>query len=234
MPKVYLIPCFLAEDAQQTIAPHVLTCIKSCDIIFAENLRSARRYFKALDKNIDIDSFTWFPIQKIEKEQIAAFKNAMQANKTIGIVSEAGCPGIADPGQILVQQAQLCGYPVVPLTGPSSILLALMASGMNGQQFEFCGYLPIDTAERINQIKLLENSSAKNNSTKIFIETPYRNNALFETLVKNCQPNTLLCVAKNITANTESILTKKIAEWKTNAPQLHKELAIFLLYAGTL
>ncbi|RYF91145.1 MAG: SAM-dependent methyltransferase, partial [Chitinophagaceae bacterium] len=149
------------------------------------------------------------------------------------IVSEAGCPGIADPGQVLIAAAQEANCIVKPLVGPNSILLALMASGLNGQQFEFVGYLPIDNMERSKKLKELEAASAKNHSTKIFIETPYRNNQLLETICKTCSAGTRLCIGVNITANNESISTMRIADWKKKKPELHKQPAIFLLYAGS-
>ena len=185
-----------------------------------------------MDKNIVIDNFEWFAIHKAEEEQLLQFKQKIKEQKNIAIISEAGCPGIADPGQVLIAAAQDLQCTVKPLVGPSSILLALMASGMNGQQFEFVGYLPIDTLERSKRIKELEASSLKNNSTKIFIETPYRNNQLVESLVKNCSPQTRLCIAVNITAVNESIQTFSIDTWKKKKPELHKQPAIFLIYAG--
>lgn len=229
---IYLIPCVLAEDAAETIPTYVINAVKNCQIIYAENERTARRFFKMMDKNIVIDEYEWHTIQKIEEEQLPQFIAHIKTNKNIAIISEAGCPGIADPGQKLIAAAQRLGCIVKPLVGPSSITLALMASGMNGQQFEFVGYLPIDNGERIKKIKELEAASAKNNSTKIFIETPYRNNQLVDALTKTCAAKTLLCIAINITADIESIETKTIAEWKIKMPVLHKQPAIFLLYYG--
>jgi len=201
-------------------------------VIFAENERTTRRFLKSICKEIVIDNFEWFAIHKAEEEQLLQFKQKIKEQKNIAIISEAGCPGIADPGQVLIAAAQDLQCTVKPLVGPSSILLALMASGMNGQQFEFVGYLPIDTLERSKRIKELEASSLKNNSTKIFIETPYRNNQLVESLVKNCSPQTRLCIAVNITAVNESIQTFSIDTWKKKKPELHKQPAIFLIYAG--
>ncbi|RYY72192.1 MAG: SAM-dependent methyltransferase [Chitinophagaceae bacterium] len=232
MSTVFLIPCVLAEEVLESIPAYVLNAVKQCTVIFAENERTARRFLKSLDRTIVIDDFEWFTIHKAEEEQVQLFKQKITEGKNIAIVSEAGCPGIADPGQILIAVAQQMNIPVKPLVGPSSILLALMASGMNGQQFEFVGYLPIDNNERNKKIKELEASSQKNNSTKIFIETPYRNNQMFDSLVKNCAENTKLCVGVNITAGDESILTFSIREWKNKKPELHKQPAIFLLYAG--
>ncbi len=222
----------MAEDGFDALPTYVLTAVKDCSVIFAENERTARRFLKALDRSIVIDHFEWFAIHKAEEEQLNQFKEKIKEKKNIAIISEAGCPGIADPGQILIAAAQELHCNIKPLVGPSSILLALMASGMNGQQFEFVGYLPIDNAERIKKIKELELASAKLNSTKIFIETPYRNNQLLETLVQQCAANTKICVGVNITAANESIVTQSVANWKKKKPELHKQPAIFLLYAG--
>lgn len=233
MAAVYLIPCVLAENAAETIPPYVIETVKKCNVIFAENERTARRYLKLMDSSIVIDDYEWFGIHKAEAEQVQDFIRKIKENKNIAIISEAGCPGVADPGQILVAAAQRMNCPVKPLVGPSSILLALMASGMNGQQFEFAGYLPIDNGERIKKIKELEISSKKNNSTKIFIETPFRNNQLTEAILKTCDNTTLLCIAVNITAADESVKTMIVGEWKNKKPELHKQPAIFLLYAGS-
>ena len=156
----------------------------------------------------------------------------LREGKNVGIISEAGCPGIADPGQLLIAIAHQAGATIKPLVGPSSILLALMGSGMNGQQFQFLGYLPIDNGQRIKTIRELELESARKNTTQIFIETPYRNNQLLETLLKSCNPATRLCIAANLTASNEFIHTKSITEWKKNLPDIHKQPAIFLMHAG--
>lgn len=178
-----------------------------------------------------IDNYEWFTIHKAEKEVEAAFIQKLNEGKNIGILSEAGCPGVADPGQLLIAAAQRMNITVKPVTGPNSILLALMASGMNGQQFQFVGYLPIDNHEKIKTIKELEAESKKKNCTQIFIETPYRNNQLIETLLKTCNPATGLCIAVDITGEKETIKTKSIAEWQKNKPDIHKRPAIFLLLA---
>jgi len=229
MSTVYLIPSFLAEDAVETIPQYVLTQLKSCKIIFAENLRTARRFLKTMDKSIVIDDYQWFEIGNNEMEQKQHFINAISSNLDIAIISEAGCPGVADPGQALIAIAQEKNCAVKPLVGPNSILLALMASGMNGQQFEFCGYLPIENSDRIKRIKELEAQSLKFNSTKIFIETPYRNDQLFDAIVSNCGHETRLCIAQNITSPLEVIKTMTIKQWKSNKPSLHKIPVIFLL-----
>lgn len=231
MATIFLIPSLLADDATASIPNYVIEAVKKSQVIFAENERTARRYLKKMDPSIQIDSFIWYTIHDIEKEQIIHFKKHIQLNHSIAILSEAGCPGIADPGQILVKIAQEMNCEIKPLVGPSSILLALMASGFNGQSFEFVGYLPIDHSEKIKKIKELEHLSSKNNSTKIFIETPYRNQQLFESLIQQCKKDTQLCIAKNITSKEESIITKSIDAWKNSPPSLHKIPVVFLLQA---
>jgi 16S rRNA (cytidine1402-2'-O)-methyltransferase len=231
--SVFLIPTFLHEQAMETIPPYVTDAVKQCQVFFVENERSARRYLKVLWREMVIDDYKWFAIHKAEAEVQQAFINSLKEGKTIGIISEAGCPGVADPGQILVNAAQKIGANVKPLVGPSSILLALMASGMNGQKFQFNGYLPIDNLERKTAIKDLETESGKKNCTQIFIETPYRNNALIKQLMETCKLQTQLCIAVDITAPSETIVTKTIAEWKRDVPDIHKRLAIFLLHSVT-
>lgn len=226
---VYLIPSFLAEDAVETIPLYVLNAVKNCQVIFAENERTARRFLKSMSKEIVIDDFEWYAIHKAEKEQINTFRQKIKEEKNIAIISEAGCPGVADPGQVLVYEAQKMNIAIKPLVGPSSILLALMASGLNGQHFSFEGYLPIESVERNKKIKQLEEESSKKNCTQIFIETPYRNNKLFETVLQNCKPLTQLCIASELTSPNEWIKTKTIGEWKKEKTDLHKKPVIFLL-----
>jgi 16S rRNA (cytidine1402-2'-O)-methyltransferase len=221
---IYLIPSFLAENALETIPPYVLTAIKNCQVIFAENERTARRFLKSLDREIVIDKFEWYTIHKIEEEQIKIFRQKIKEEKNIAIISEAGCPGIADPGQLLVAEAQQMNVEVKPLVGPSSILLALMASGLNGQHFTFHGYLPIDHAARIKKIKQLEEESLKKKCTQIFIETPYRNDKLLEDILHNCNAYTKLCIASEITSSNERIRTLTIINWEKQIPSLHKKL----------
>ena len=179
-----------------------------------------------------IDNYEWFVIHKAEDSVRQEMINAVKAGKTIGIVSEAGCPGIADPGQQLVETAHEYGAVVKPLVGPSSILLALMASGMNGQGFRFAGYIPIETVARIKFIKELETVSQQRKETQVFIETPYRNNQLIETLIKQCAPSTRLCIAADLTAPNEYVKTMTIQQWKNEVPDLHKRPAIFCLMAS--
>ncbi|NML19381.1 SAM-dependent methyltransferase [Pseudoflavitalea sp. G-6-1-2] len=225
--KIYLIPSFLHESATQTIPAYVTEAVRDCQCFFVENERSARRFLKQLWKEMVIDDYQWFTIHKAEEAVQQEFRQCLKQNKNIGIISEAGCPGIADPGQLLIGVAQNAGATVVPMVGPSSILLALMASGMNGQQFRFSGYLPIDTASRIKALKELEAESGKKNCTEVFIETPYRNNQLVEVMLKTLHPNTRICIAADITASTEFIRTKTVSEWKKQVPELHKRPTIF-------
>jgi 16S rRNA (cytidine1402-2'-O)-methyltransferase len=231
--KLYLIPTFLDEENLQPIPAYVLDAVKHCQVFFVENERSARRYLKRLWKEMVIDNYEWHTINKSEEPVSHLLKQALKSGKNAAVISEAGCPGIADPGQLLVAAAQQLGADIIPLTGPNSIVLALMASGMNGQQFRFSGYLPIDIHQRVKTLKELEAESGTNGVTQIFIETPYRNNQLIETVCKTLQPTTLFCIACDITGKNETIRTKTIAEWKKNLPDIHKRPAIFLLFAGT-
>ena len=229
--KVFLLPMLLHEEGFDSMPSDVLTWIQQCDAFFVENEKTARRYFKKLWKEMVIDDYTWHAIHKVENEQIHAFSQLLKQGKNIGILSEAGCAGIADPGQILVAAAQELGAIVKPYTGPSSLLLALMASGMNGQNFHFHGYLPIDALERKKKIQALETEIKQTGVTQLFIETPYRNNQLFEAIVQNCHPNTKLCVAMELTGPDERIKTQSVNNWKNSKPELHKKLVVFLLGA---
>ncbi|MCZ2224878.1 MAG: SAM-dependent methyltransferase [Chitinophagales bacterium] len=227
--NVYLIPTFLSEENIETIPSYVVDAIKNCQSFFVENEKTARRFFKKLWKEMIIDNYEWQAIHKAEDEVVTKFINTLKAGKNIGIVSEAGCPCIADPGQILINAAQKLNTIIKPFVGPSSILLALMASGLNGQCFKFNGYLPIGSFERKKKLKDLEIESLKTNCTQIFIETPYRNNQMLNDIINVCKNETLLCIACNITATNETIVTKNIIHWKKNLPDLHKQPTIFLL-----
>lgn len=230
--NIYLIPSVLAESATETIPAYVKDAVGKCQVFFVENERTARRFLKSIWKEMVIDNYTWVLIDKTNNvATLSAFHKHLKENKTIGILSEAGCPGVADPGQLLTEAAHAAGATIKPLVGPSSILLALMASGMNGQQFQFVGYLPIDSAQRIKEIKDLEAESANKKCTQIFIETPYRNNQLLESIIKHGRPTTKLCVAADITGATEFIQTKTLAQWKSKLPDLHKRPVIFCLLA---
>jgi len=228
---VYLIPTFLDEDGFNVLPDYLLDAVKATEVYFVENERSARRYLKKLWRDMDIDSYQWFTIHKSEENVKQEFLRQIKLGKQIAILSEAGCPGIADPGQILVAVAQEAGIQVKPLVGPNSMLLALMGSGMNGQHFQFHGYLPIETGERIKRLKELESVSRKEGSAQIFIETPYRNNVLVESILKVCSHSTRLCIAVNLTGKSESVQTRTIEAWKKNVPEINKQPAIFILQA---
>lgn len=231
---IYLIPITLYDDemALNCIPSYIIDAVKKCTVFYAENERTSRRFLKKIFKEINIDAYEWHTIHKAENEVLNNFKKDVEQQKTVGIMSEAGCPGIADPGQILINIAQQNDAKIIPLVGPNSIILALMASGMNGQSFQFVGYLPVDAYERKKKIIELENESIKKNCTQIFIETPYRNNHLLNDILTSAKPETFLCIGVDITSSTESIKTKKIKDWKKEKPELHKRPAIFLLYAG--
>jgi 16S rRNA (cytidine1402-2'-O)-methyltransferase len=233
--KIYLIPIVLHDDeaALNSIPAYIIDAIKDCNVFYVENERTARRFIKKIYKEADINSYEWHTIHKAEPDVQNTFRKDITQQKTIGIMSEAGCPGVADPGQLLIHIAQQSNAKLIPLVGPNSILLALMASGMNGQCFQFVGYLPVDTQERKKKIVSLENESNKKNCTQIFIETPYRNNQMLNDILTTANTETLLCIGVDITSANESIQTKKIKEWKKKLPNLHKRPAIFLLYAGS-
>jgi 16S rRNA (cytidine1402-2'-O)-methyltransferase len=229
--KLYLIPIPIAEDALHTLSPeigeHTLRIKHYC----VENIRTARRFLKSLHPSIVIDDLSFSEIDKHEGLDTKTLRNWLKVGHEVGVMSEAGCPGIADPGADVAAIAHELGAAVIPLTGPNSLILALMASGFNGQSFCFNGYLPVKDPERSKHIKHLEQLSAKEKQTQLFIETPYRNNQLVDDLLKNCSNNTRLCIAQNITAPNAYIKTQPIAEWKKNKPTLEKAPAVFLILA---
>ena len=227
--KVFLLPMLLHEEGWNSIPADTVSWIQQCDAFFVENEKTTRRYFKKLWREMVIEEYTWCAIHKVEAEQISTFKELLKAGKNIGIISEAGCAGVADPGQILVGIAQEMGAMVKPYVGPNSILLALMASGMNGQLFQFHGYLPIDALERKKKIQTLEQDMRSRTCTQIFIETPYRNDQLLESMLQSCNGNTKICIGVDITGPNEWIKTATVDYWKKNKPELHKKLAVFLI-----
>ena len=229
---IYLIPSVLSDTETNCLPSYILDAVKNCSVFFVENERTARRYLKLLWREMPIDNFEWYNMKDVNDEVASVFKRKIKEEKNIGIISEAGCPGVADPGQFLVSIAQQMNVIVKPLVGPNSILLALMASGMNGQQFQFVGYLPIDAVERSKVIKHLESESRQKKCTQIFIETPYRNNQLLETLTKTLHLQTRICIAVDLTSPVEMIQTKTAQQWKTSMRQIHKRPTIFLIYAG--
>lgn len=230
--KVYLIPTVLSEGALQTIPAYITATVQRITVFFVENERTARRYLKALDRSINIDVLQLLPMNEHQLPDVALAKKLLQTGTDIGVMSEAGCPAIADPGHLVVQAAHSIHAAVVPMVGPNSMLLALMASGMNGQNFQFTGYLPVKPPERIKALKELELQSQKKQQTQLFIETPYRNNQLMKDILATCKDSTAVCVAADITGPDEFIRTKTVKEWKQGAlPELHKKPAIFLLFA---
>jgi 16S rRNA (cytidine1402-2'-O)-methyltransferase len=229
--KVYMIPIPIAEGALHTLAPEIAQCTLELRHYFVENLRTARRFLKSLHASLVIDNISFSEIDKHSGADIDTFKTWLKEGYDIGILSEAGCPGVADPGAELAAIAQQMGATVVPLTGPNSLILSLMASGLNGQSFCFNGYLPVKEPARSQRIKALEQVSKKENQTQLFIETPYRNNAILDDLLKNCMSATRLCIAMNVTAPDAYIKTKTVADWKKDKHTLEKLPAVFLLLA---
>ena len=227
--KVFLLPMLLHEEGWDSIPSDIVKWIQECDAFFVENEKTTRRYFKKLWREMVIEEYIWHTIHKVETEQIQSFKELLKAGKNIGIISEAGCAGVADPGQILVGIAQEMGAQVKPYVGPNSILLALMASGMNGQLFQFHGYLPIDSAERKKKIQALEQDTRVRNCTQICIETPYRNDQLLDAILQSCHASTKVCIGVDLTGPSEWIKTGTVDYWKKNKPSLHKKLAVFLI-----
>ncbi len=227
--KIYLIPTTLGEDVLHTIPPYVIQEIRRIETYIAERAKTARHFLKAVEIGKPLNMITVFELDKHNpKEGIEAFIQPALDGQDIGLLSEAGCPGVADPGAEVVSLAHRKGIEIVPLVGPSSILLALMASGMNGQSFTFHGYLPPKTGERTQALRKLEQKAPR--TTSIFIETPYRNQQMIETVIKTLHPQTRFCIAADLTLPTEYIVTKTIAEWKkTTIPNLHKRPSIFLI-----
>lgn len=232
MGKLYLLPNLLGETAVEGVIPgDVIDVIKNIRIFATENVKNTRRYLKKIDKAINIDELTFLDLNEhSDIKDIETYIPYLKDND-VGIISEAGCPGIADPGAELVALAHRHGYQVVPLVGPSSILLALIASGCNGQNFSFNGYLPVNRAERVKTLKNYEKQSSAENRTQIFIETPYRNLQLFEDIVSSLSPVTRLTVACDITTGKEYIKTMQIKDWKHEKPDINKRPTIFILYA---
>lgn len=228
---LFLIPVPLAEDAAaKTFTPYLVDTINHIKEYIVENEKTARRFLKEAGLKTPQSELVIHDYGKHNRNNsLKPFFAGLQAGNDVGLMSEAGCPGIADPGADIVAEAHRRNIKVVPLVGPSSILLALMASGFNGQGFAFQGYLPIDKADRNRKIKELENLSDRWNQTQIFIETPFRNNQLLEEILKAGNAKTKLCIACNLTAVDEFVQTKTIAEWQIQAPDLHKKPTIFLL-----
>lgn len=227
--KVILIPLPISETNDETVPKYIEFFLNQCDIFFVENLRTARRAFKRINKQFDIDSKEWHEIGKEESNQISSFDEALKQGKTIGIASESGCPGIADPGHLLIQRAQEKNIEVKPLVGPNSILLTLMASGLNGQYFTFNGYLPIQTNDRVKKIRELEKKAINEGATQLFIETPYRNNQMYQSLLQSLDNKTALCIGFHLTSDEEWIKTKRVADWKKTNLEIPKQPTLFAI-----
>jgi len=229
---LYLIPVPLADEvAAKSFTPYLIDTINSIREYIVENEKTARKFLKEAGLKTPQSELIIHDYGKHNRAgDQAEFFNGLTAGNDVGLMSEAGCPGVADPGADIVNKAHQMGIKVVPLVGPSSILLALMASGFNGQSFTFHGYLPIDKGERSRRIKELENLAGKYHQTQLFIETPFRNNPMLEEILKSASPQTRLCIACNITGADEFIQTKTVSEWKKHVPDLHKKPTIFLLY----
>ncbi|MFC3879061.1 SAM-dependent methyltransferase [Algoriphagus namhaensis] len=229
--KLFLIPNVLAENTSESvITPQVKEVISKTKVYLVENLRTTRRYISSLKLGVNIEELHMEILDKnTAPETINRLMQPLLNGADIGVISEAGCPGIADPGALAVAHAHSKGIQVVPLSGPSSMFMALMGSGFSGQSFAFHGYLPIDKRERSAALRKLEVESLKESRAQIFMETPFRNNQLLEDLLSNLSPQTKLCIAKNITGTDELILTKTIAEWKKHSIDLHKIPTVFVL-----
>ena len=229
---LYLIPVLLGDTTVERVLPsYNKEVILGIRHFIVEDVRSARRFLKKVDKDINIDELQFYPLNKHTSPQdISGYLQSLEEGNPMGVISEAGCPAVADPGADVVAIAQRKSLPVVPLIGPSSIILSVMGSGFNGQNFAFNGYLPIEPAERAKKLKALEQRAAIEHQTQLFIETPYRNNKMVEDILKNCRPQTRLCIAANITCEDEYIKTKTLKEWKGHVPDLSKIPCFFLLY----
>lgn len=229
---LYLLPVTLGDTPVEKVLPaynkEIIVEIKH---FIVEDVRSARRFLKKVESQINIDELTFYPLNKhTSPEAISGYLKPLMEGYPMGVISEAGCPAVADPGADIVAIAQRKGLKVVPLVGPSSIILSVMGSGFNGQSFAFHGYLPIEPGERTKRLKELETRIYAEHQTQLFIETPYRNNKMMEEILKTCRPQTKLCIAANITCEGEYIRTKTLKEWKGNLPDLNKIPCIFLLY----
>ena len=234
MPKgtLYLIPVPLADNAAaKSFTPYLVDTVNAITEYIVENEKTARKFLKEAGLKTPQSELLIHDYGKHKREAgLAEFFKGLEAGKPVGLMSEAGCPGIADPGADIVAEAHKRGIKVIPLVGPSSILLALMASGFNGQSFTFHGYLPIDKVLRSKRIKELEGLSDRLFQTQIFIETPFRNNTMLEEILKTCNPKTRLCIACNLSAEDEMIKTQSVGGWKTQVPDLHKRPTIFLIF----
>lgn len=231
MARLYLIPNLLGDSPwQQALPAFNAELMAGLRFFIVEDIRNARRFLRKVVPEIDIDSLTFMELNKHTTSlQKSGYLKPLLEGNDIGIISEAGCPGVADPGADIVRMAHDKGLEVVPLVGPSSILLALMASGMNGQSFAFSGYLPVKPAERQRRLQQLEKQALSLNQAQIFMETPYRNQHMLNDILKSCMPDTRLCIAADITSADQMIATKTISQWSRQKPDLEKKPVIFIL-----
>ena len=231
--KIYLFPVPMgATEAADVLPQRNIDILRTVRHFVVENVRSARRFIRQCGKDIDIDSLTFTELSEhTPPEAIPAMLEPVTHGQDVGVISEAGCPAVADPGADLVAAAQRRGYQVVPLVGPSSIIMSLMGSGFNGQNFAFCGYLPVDEGKRRARLREMESRIRRERQTQIFIETPYRNNRMIQWLCSVLPPEMLLCVASDITGEKESIVTHPVSYWKTAKYDYTKIPTIFLLYS---
>jgi len=229
--KLYLIPVTLGDSPVEAVIPALpLKIIHDLKHFVVEDLRSARRYLRKAGLKATFDDLHFYLLNEHSKDdELDEILAILRKGESMGILSEAGVPAVADPGSDLVAQAHMLGIQVIPLVGPSSILLALMASGMNGQSFRFHGYLPVKNPQRINRIREIEKYGLESGETQIFMETPYRNMSLLDDLLNTCRKETMLCLATDISLETEFIQTKTVHEWKRKVPPIHKRPTIFLL-----
>lgn len=227
---LFLIPVTLGTSEYTHVIPSGVTDItKNIRSFIVEDIRSARRYLRTIDREFPIDESDFFILNEHSRpEEYESLLNQIMDGKDTGLMSEAGVPGVADPGAPVVSLAHKKGIRVVPLTGPSSIILSLMASGLNGQNFTFHGYIPVKHAERIEKIKEIEDKTSGGES-QLFIEAPYRNQKLLEDILKACRPQTMLCIAVDITGADESIITKRVSDWRKKVPQINKRPAVFII-----
>ncbi|MBR3856129.1 MAG: SAM-dependent methyltransferase [Bacteroidaceae bacterium] len=229
---LYLLPVTLGDTPLDKVLPaHNIEIISGLRHFIVENVRTARRFLRQADPKFDIDGSQFYELNKhTAPEDIAGYLQPLYDGHSVGVISEAGCPAVADPGADVVAIAQRKGLKVVPLVGPSSIILSVMASGFNGQSFAFHGYLPIKPDERARRLKQLEQRIYNEQQTQLFIETPYRNGKILEDIIKNCRPQTKLCIAANLTCADEYVRTRTLKEWRGSVPDLSKIPCIFLLY----
>ncbi len=230
--KLYLIPSLLGDTDLAQLNPAIAHILPQLTYFFVENIKSARRFLKKVDRTINIDALQFYELSKKVEDNIneqLEFLSVANKGENIALLSDAGLPAIADPGEQVVLLAHQMNIRVVPLVGASSIILALMASGLNGEQFTFHGYLPIPKKERQQAIKRIELQSLQNQAAQIFMETPYRNQQIMEALLKTCKASTFLCVACNLTTEAERIQTKTIEHWQKTTYNFHKQPAVFVL-----